>query len=143
MAALKFADTHNMVAFLEKPTKSARFEEIVDFLNAHPIDEAVYKKRDDSLEMVAATTSSLKAEQVNGNINKTRSKATLNEPNPQGTSSGSGPKHQDTIGDTISQTWFENVSKTSNDSLLAGVNTPRSHEDSMKLKELMEFCTKL
>ncbi|GJX68603.1 putative ribonuclease H-like domain-containing protein [Tanacetum coccineum] len=50
---------------------------------------------------------------------------------------------QDTMGDTITQTGFENVSKTSNDSMLAGVNTPRSDEDSMKLKELMDFCTKL
>ncbi|GKD78480.1 hypothetical protein Tco_1341101 [Tanacetum coccineum] len=47
------------------------------------------------------------------------------------------------MGDTIAQIRFENVSKTSNDSLLAGVNTPRSDEDSEKLKELMEFCTKL
>ncbi|GKD93122.1 hypothetical protein Tco_1372959 [Tanacetum coccineum] len=47
------------------------------------------------------------------------------------------------MGDTIAQTRFENVSKTSNDSLLARVNTPRSDEDSMKLNELMEFCTKL
>ncbi|GJR93090.1 hypothetical protein Tco_0265264 [Tanacetum coccineum] len=37
MAALKFAHTHSMVEFLEKPTESAGFEEIVDFLNAHPI----------------------------------------------------------------------------------------------------------
>ncbi|GKD11047.1 hypothetical protein Tco_1190732 [Tanacetum coccineum] len=36
-----------------------------------------------------------------------------------------------------------NVSKTSNDSLLARVNIPRSDEDSLKLKELMEFYTKL
>ncbi|GJU98668.1 hypothetical protein Tco_1327939 [Tanacetum coccineum] len=64
-------------------------------------DEAVYKKRDDSLEMAATTTSSLEVEQVNGNINKTRSKATLNEPNPQGTSSGSGPKCQDTMRDDL------------------------------------------
>ncbi|GJW84476.1 hypothetical protein Tco_0157621 [Tanacetum coccineum] len=35
-------------------------------------------------------------------------------------SSGSGPRRQETIGDTIAQTGFENVSKTSNDSLLAG-----------------------
>ncbi|GJS36563.1 hypothetical protein Tco_0534945 [Tanacetum coccineum] len=47
------------------------------------------------------------------------------------------------MGDTIAQTRFENVSKTSNDSLLAGVNTPRSDEDRLKLNELMEFCTKL
>ncbi|GJY17377.1 hypothetical protein Tco_0388868 [Tanacetum coccineum] len=74
-------------------------------------DEAVYKELDDSLVRVATTASSLEAEQDSGNINKTRSKATLNEPSPQGTNSG--------------------------------VNTPRSDEDSIKLKELMEFCTKL
>ncbi|GJW98937.1 hypothetical protein Tco_0180745 [Tanacetum coccineum] len=30
MSTLKFADTHNMVAFLSKPTESDRFEQIVD-----------------------------------------------------------------------------------------------------------------
>ncbi|GKB60099.1 hypothetical protein Tco_0916285 [Tanacetum coccineum] len=45
--------------------------------------------------------------------------------------------------DTISRTRFENVSKTSNDSLLVRVNTPQSDEDRLKLNELMEFCTKL
>ncbi|GJX64299.1 retrovirus-related pol polyprotein from transposon TNT 1-94 [Tanacetum coccineum] len=54
-----------------------------------------------------------------------------------------GPSRQDTMGDTIAQTRSENVSKFSNDPLLAGVNTPRSGEDSLQLKELMEFCTKL
>ncbi|GKE97914.1 hypothetical protein Tco_0021265, partial [Tanacetum coccineum] len=47
------------------------------------------------------------------------------------------------MGDTITQTRSENVSKTSNDSLLAGVNTPRSDEDRLKRNELMEFYTKL
>ncbi|GJV35316.1 hypothetical protein Tco_1407793 [Tanacetum coccineum] len=47
------------------------------------------------------------------------------------------------MGDTIAQTKSENVSKFSNDPLLAGVNTPQSGEDSMQLQELMEFCTKL
>ncbi|GKD91175.1 hypothetical protein Tco_1366682, partial [Tanacetum coccineum] len=37
MAAHKFADSHNMVAFLEKPTECEGFEQIVDFLNANPI----------------------------------------------------------------------------------------------------------
>ncbi|GJS27807.1 hypothetical protein Tco_0488427 [Tanacetum coccineum] len=106
-------------------------------------DEAVNEEMDDSLERAATTATSLDAEQDRGNINKTQSKATLNEPSSLGTSSGSGPRRQETMGDTIAQTGFENVSKTSNDSLLAGVNTPRSDEDSLKLKELMEFCTKL
>ncbi|GKE70046.1 hypothetical protein Tco_1528118 [Tanacetum coccineum] len=47
------------------------------------------------------------------------------------------------MGVTIAQNGFENVSKTSNDSLLAGVNIPQSDEDSLKLKELMELCTNL
>ncbi|GKF49046.1 hypothetical protein Tco_0142297, partial [Tanacetum coccineum] len=41
MANLKFANTHNMVPFLSKPTKSKGFEQIVDFLNAHPIKYAL------------------------------------------------------------------------------------------------------
>ncbi|GJT29284.1 hypothetical protein Tco_0909559 [Tanacetum coccineum] len=106
-------------------------------------DKVVNKEMDDSLVRAATTTSSLETEQDNGNIDKTRSKATLNEPNSQGTGSGSGPRIQETMRDTIARTRFKNVSKTSNDSLLAGVNTPRSDEDRLKLNELMEFCTKL
>ncbi|GJT22488.1 hypothetical protein Tco_0892425 [Tanacetum coccineum] len=41
MSNLKFADTYNMVAFLEKPAESDGFEEIVDFLNAQPIRYAL------------------------------------------------------------------------------------------------------
>ncbi|GKF31255.1 hypothetical protein Tco_0101053, partial [Tanacetum coccineum] len=89
-------------------------------------DDAVNEEMDDILERVATTATSLDAEQDRGNINKTQSKATLNEPSSLGTSSGNGLKRQDTMGDTIAQTGFGNVSKTSNDSLLVGVNTPRS-----------------
>ncbi|GKC13025.1 hypothetical protein Tco_1009807 [Tanacetum coccineum] len=106
-------------------------------------DEAVYEEMDDSLERAATTATSLDAEQDRGNINKTQSKATSNEPNSLGTSSGSGPRHQETIGDTIAQTRSENVSKHSNDLLLTRGNTLRSGEDRLKLEELIEFCTKL
>ncbi|GJV05728.1 hypothetical protein Tco_1343384 [Tanacetum coccineum] len=41
MSTLKFADTHNMVAFLSKPAESEGFEQIVDFLNANPINYAL------------------------------------------------------------------------------------------------------
>ncbi|GKC38414.1 hypothetical protein Tco_1050798 [Tanacetum coccineum] len=85
------------------------------------IDEAVNEEMDDSLVRAATTASSLKGEQ----------------------DSGSGPRRQDTTGDTIARTRFENVSKTSNDSLIIGFNTPRSDEDRLKLNELMEFYTKL
>ncbi|GJY56713.1 hypothetical protein Tco_0455828 [Tanacetum coccineum] len=41
MAGLNFADSHNMVAYLEKSTENADFAEIVDFLNANPIRYAL------------------------------------------------------------------------------------------------------
>ncbi|GJR92876.1 hypothetical protein Tco_0265050 [Tanacetum coccineum] len=41
MADLTFADSHNMVAYLEKSEVNADFTEIVDFLNASPISFAV------------------------------------------------------------------------------------------------------
>ncbi|GJX69532.1 hypothetical protein Tco_0305259 [Tanacetum coccineum] len=73
-------------------------------------DEAVYEEMDDSLERAATISTSLDAEHDRVS-----------------------PRRQDTMGDTIAQTGFENVSKTSNDSLLAGVNTPQSDKDSLKL----------
>ncbi|GKC07097.1 hypothetical protein Tco_0998707 [Tanacetum coccineum] len=82
-------------------------------------DEAVYEDRDDSLVRAATTATSLDVEQDSGNINKTQSKATPNEPSSLGTSSGGGPRCQETMGDTIVQTRSENVSKFSNDLLLA------------------------
>ncbi|GJV66107.1 putative ribonuclease H-like domain-containing protein [Tanacetum coccineum] len=39
--ALKFVDSHNMVAYLEKSIENADFDEIVDFLNANPIRYAL------------------------------------------------------------------------------------------------------
>ncbi|GJX39011.1 uncharacterized mitochondrial protein-like protein [Tanacetum coccineum] len=107
------------------------------------VDKAVHKKLGDSLVRATTTASSLEAEQDSGNITKTRSKETPNEAGSQGTTSGGGPRCQETMGDTIAQTRFENVSKHSNDSLLARGNTLQSDEDSLKLKELMELCTKL
>ncbi|GJU96832.1 hypothetical protein Tco_1321588 [Tanacetum coccineum] len=84
-------------------------------------DEAVHKELGDSLVMDATTASSLEAEQ----------------------DSGGGPRYQETMEDTIAQTRFENVSKLSNDSLLARGNTLRSDEDSLKKKELIKLCTNL
>ncbi|GJZ49912.1 hypothetical protein Tco_0604102 [Tanacetum coccineum] len=106
-------------------------------------DEVVHKELGDSLVRAATTASSLEAEQDSGNITKTRSKATPNESSSLGTTSGGGPRCQETMGDTIAQTRFENVSKLSNDSLLARGNTLRSDEDRLKLNELMELCTTL
>ncbi|GJX93332.1 ribonuclease H-like domain-containing protein [Tanacetum coccineum] len=63
-------------------------------------DEAVNEEMDDSLERAATTATSLDAEQDRGG----------------------GPRHQDSMGDTIAQTRFNNVSKISNDPLLVRDN---------------------
>ncbi|GJS62166.1 hypothetical protein Tco_0656950 [Tanacetum coccineum] len=41
MSTPKFAETHNLVAFLEKPEESNGFEEIIDFLNASSVQYAL------------------------------------------------------------------------------------------------------
>ncbi|GKD89863.1 hypothetical protein Tco_1365370 [Tanacetum coccineum] len=84
-------------------------------------NEAVNEEIDDSLERAATTATSLDAEHDRGG----------------------GPKRQETMGDTIAQTRSENVSKHSNDPLLARGNTLQSGEDRLKLEELMELCTNL
>nr|GEX34637.1 hypothetical protein [Tanacetum cinerariifolium] len=83
--------------------------------------ETVYKELDDSLVRAATTAYSLEAKQ----------------------DSGGGSRCQEAMGDTIAQTRFKNVSKHSNDSLLARGNTLRSDEDRIKLNELMELYTNL
>ncbi|GJT28412.1 hypothetical protein Tco_0908687 [Tanacetum coccineum] len=106
-------------------------------------DEAVYEEMDDSLVRTATTATILDVEQDSGNIDKAQFKTTPNEPSSPGTSSGGSPRRQETIGDKIAQTRSENVSKLSNNLLLVRGNTLKSGDDSLKLQELMEFCTKL
>ncbi|GJS71239.1 retrovirus-related pol polyprotein from transposon TNT 1-94 [Tanacetum coccineum] len=55
MAGLNFADSHNMVAYLEKSMENADFAEIVDFLNANPIcntknDRVLYASKEVEVE---------------------------------------------------------------------------------------------
>ncbi|GKE61691.1 hypothetical protein Tco_1512058, partial [Tanacetum coccineum] len=77
---------------------------------------------EDRMERAATTASSLEAERESGSV----------------------PRCQNTkLGGAKAQTRFEAASKQSNDPPLLRVNTLGSEEDSMKLKELIEFCTKL
>ncbi|GKF60272.1 hypothetical protein Tco_0177058, partial [Tanacetum coccineum] len=77
--------------------------------------ETVIKEWEDIMERAATTASSLEVEQDSDTI----------------------------LGGAKTQIRFEATSKQSNDPPLSRVNTLRSGEDSMKLKKLMEFCTKL
>ncbi|GJS32636.1 ribonuclease H-like domain-containing protein [Tanacetum coccineum] len=78
-------------------------------------DEVVYKELGNSLVRDDTTASSLEAEQDNGNITKTRSKAIPNESSSLRTTSGGGPKG----------------------------NTLQSDKDRLKLDELIALCTTL
>ncbi|GJV38764.1 hypothetical protein Tco_1417204 [Tanacetum coccineum] len=66
MATLKFADTHNMVAFLSKPTESDGFEQIVDFLNAHPIRYALTINPTIYISCIEQFWSTVMAKTING-----------------------------------------------------------------------------
>nr|GEV28145.1 hypothetical protein [Tanacetum cinerariifolium] len=101
------------------------------------------KERTPRLVRAATTAYNLEVEQDSGNITKTQSKETPNEPSSYGTDSGGGPRCQETMRDTTAQTRFESVFKHSNDSLLTRGNTLQSDEDRMKLDELMALRTTL
>ncbi|GKD64007.1 hypothetical protein Tco_1306115 [Tanacetum coccineum] len=62
MTTLKFADTHNMVAFLSKPTESDVFEQIVDFLNALTVKPTIY------ISCIEQFWYTVKAKTINGEV---------------------------------------------------------------------------
>ncbi|GJU41964.1 hypothetical protein Tco_1194921 [Tanacetum coccineum] len=68
MSDQKFADTHNLVAFLEKPTESEGFEEIVDFLNANPIKYALTVNPTIYCSCIKQFWDTVKAKTVNGEV---------------------------------------------------------------------------
>ncbi|GJV60250.1 hypothetical protein Tco_1466350 [Tanacetum coccineum] len=171
MTALKFADTHNMVAFFAKPTESKGFEQIVDFLNAHTIKYALTINPKYLLMHWNYSGATVKAKSVKGGMPKRKD---TEVPQPSGPTtnvadeavykemdnslvraattassleteqdSGGDPRRQETMGDTIAQTRSENVSKLSNDPLFLKGNILQSGKDSPKLQELMELCTNL
>ncbi|GJV03888.1 putative ribonuclease H-like domain-containing protein [Tanacetum coccineum] len=131
---IKIHTDHNVADLLTKAfdvsRKAKRTTEISQ--SSGPIhlvaDETVYKEWEDRMERAATTTSSLEAEQ----------------------DSGSGPI-QVVVPSAKIPYWGVQKLKLglrlhlnkSNDSSLSRVNTLRSREDNMKLKELMELCTKL
>ncbi|GJZ95345.1 hypothetical protein Tco_0667548 [Tanacetum coccineum] len=68
MTTLKFVDTHNMVAFLSKPTESDGFEQIVDFLNAHPIRHALTINPTIYISCIEQFWSTVMVKTINGEV---------------------------------------------------------------------------
>ncbi|GJW28348.1 hypothetical protein Tco_0045223 [Tanacetum coccineum] len=147
MSDLKFTDIHNLVAFLEKPTESEGFKEIVDFLNANPIkygltvNPTIYYSLDKKKVIITESTirRDLQLEDANGvdclpNATIFEQLTLLGKSKRKDTEipQSSGPIEP--IADEAANE--ENVPIRSNDPLLSG-------EDRLKLNELMELCTNL
>ncbi|GKA85543.1 hypothetical protein Tco_0807197 [Tanacetum coccineum] len=157
MSTLTFADTRNMVAFLEKPAESDGFHEIIDFLNANQIDYALTVNPIIYTSCIQQFWATAKANTVNGErqlqalVDKKR--VIITE------SSIRSDLHLEDVGGIdclLTATIFEelawmgketkvpqdethhddSVPIPSNDPLLSG-------EDRMQLTELMILCTNL
>ncbi|GJZ88673.1 hypothetical protein Tco_0660455 [Tanacetum coccineum] len=121
-----------MVAFLENPTESDGFHEIIDFLNANQISYALTVNPTIYTSCIQQFWATTKAKTVNGErqiqalidkkkviITKTSIRSDL---------------HLEAVGEETQQD--DSVPKPSNDPPLSG-------EDSMQLSELMLLCTNL
>ncbi|GKD08505.1 hypothetical protein Tco_1188190 [Tanacetum coccineum] len=68
MSNLKFAETYNLVVFLEKPEESDGFEGIIDFLNASSIRYALTVNPTIYTSCIKQFWSTAKAKTVNGEV---------------------------------------------------------------------------
>ncbi|GKC04368.1 hypothetical protein Tco_0995978, partial [Tanacetum coccineum] len=68
MGNLKFADTHNMVAFLSKTKESDGFKQIMDILNARPIKYALTVNPTIYISCIEQFWSIVKAKNINGEV---------------------------------------------------------------------------
>ncbi|GJY04576.1 hypothetical protein Tco_0370516 [Tanacetum coccineum] len=170
MVTLRFVDTHNMIAFLSKPTKSEGFKQIVDFLNAHPIRYALTVNLTIYVSCIEQFWSTAKAKTVNEEVQlhaKVDGKKIIitksfvrrdlrladeedeavtkemDESLVRATTTASSLEAEQDSGDTSDQARLETVSKQYYDSLLARGNIHQSDEDKLKLNELMVICTNL
>ncbi|GJZ69893.1 hypothetical protein Tco_0633443 [Tanacetum coccineum] len=127
MSTLTFVDTHNMVAFLEKPAKSDGFHEIIDFLNGKQIRyiQALIDKKK-VIIMESSIRSDLHLEDAGGT--DCLPTATIFEELAR-IGKDTAVTQEETQQD-------DSVPTPSNDPPLSG-------EDSMQLSELMLLCTNL
>ncbi|GJY07807.1 hypothetical protein Tco_0374861 [Tanacetum coccineum] len=66
MSTLQFTETHNMIAFLEKPAESNGFHKIIDFLNTNQIHYALTVNPTIYISCIEQFWATVKAKTVNG-----------------------------------------------------------------------------
>ncbi|GKA42070.1 hypothetical protein Tco_0734730 [Tanacetum coccineum] len=142
MAALKFASSHNMVAFLDKPTESDGFEQIVDFLNAHPIKYALTVNPTIYTACIKQFWATKKVKTVNGEVQiqalVDKKKVIIIETSVRSDLLFEDAEGTECLPNAIifEQLTLMGVPTHSNDPLISG-------EDRLKLNKLMELCTSL
>nr|GEU37145.1 hypothetical protein [Tanacetum cinerariifolium] len=127
MSTSKFAEVHNMIAFLSKPTESKGFEKIIDFLNAQSIKYALMvnptiytscidqfwatakvKNINEESQLHAKTSVTIESaadEAVNKEMDNSFVRATTTASNLEAEQdSGDGPRRQDTMRDISAHT---------------------------------------
>ncbi|GJU79169.1 hypothetical protein Tco_1276239 [Tanacetum coccineum] len=71
MSTIKFAETHNLVVFLDKPEESNGFEEIINFLNTSSVQYALTVNPTIYTTCIEQFWTSAKAKTVNGGASDT------------------------------------------------------------------------
>ncbi|GJX38076.1 hypothetical protein Tco_0251379 [Tanacetum coccineum] len=126
MSSPKFAEMHNVVAFLEKPVESDRFAEIIDFLKASSVHYALIfqllKSGEDSDQLTNSINTNL--DQPSTSFKPKKKQPSKKTPRQEAEVSQDETEHKESI-----PTPF---------------NDPQpSGKDSMQLTDLMVLCTKL
>nr|GEV70468.1 hypothetical protein [Tanacetum cinerariifolium] len=134
MSTPTFAETHNLVAFLEKPFESKGFEQIIDFLNAKPIRYALTVNP----TVYASCVKQAIVDKQKVIITEENIRCDLKFHDAKGTIK---PKRKQRQASEVHLPSSENpivksIPTPSNDPLPSG-------EDSIQLKDLMIFCTNL
>ncbi|GJS01871.1 hypothetical protein Tco_0318379 [Tanacetum coccineum] len=143
MADLIFADSHNMMAYLEKSEDNADFAEIVDFLNASPIRYALtmqcenqQKHQESSISYVATKVKRRKAScDLRKHESKSKDQANAYETdvsqdfkqrrNELAAKLGQGEKSNESCGMDVTVSYWANEEKVSN-SYVSGLDCTTS-----------------
>ncbi|GJU77796.1 hypothetical protein Tco_1274866 [Tanacetum coccineum] len=162
MTTLKFADSHNMVAFLTKSAKSEGFEQIVDFLNANPIRYALTINPTIYASCIKQFWATVKMKTVNGEVQLQAlvdgkkiiiTEATVRRDLQLEDAEGIDCLPNANIFEQLTIIGAKTTAWNEFSSTMASVPQPSNptnvadeavnEEPSMQLKELMDFCTKL
>ncbi|GJZ51801.1 hypothetical protein Tco_0606316 [Tanacetum coccineum] len=151
MSTSKFAETHNLVAFLEKPEESNGFKEIIDFLNTSSVQYALTINPTIYTTCIEQFWTSAKVKTVNGErqiqalvdkkkviITETSIRSDLKLDDAEGTDF-----KKDTDGKDNGSLQILLRAINAEHGATPSCDPPQSGKDRMQLTELIDLCTQL